>query len=187
MIKLLFSIVMSLSITCFAETTANSTSNIQPQKKELLLVKRWLASKKTGNQAFIIDSDSQETTGVLHWDLTNENSNYWRFEYSEVSWEIKDSKLIKLEGKEKKTYSCIGFSAFLKHPIAMWSELLEIQNEVERDNTGYLLAHYNKKPMIWKYQVEPFMLLGIAIEDSSNRYYQIDFQINESNNLTQIY
>ena len=147
------------------------------------MIADWKKNKSISSQVFTLDSENEEVTGILHWNL---NKNYWKFEYPNSTWEIKDSKLIKTSNNEIKTYSCVGLASFLKHPIDEWEDILEKQYEVRNNNIGLLFVLFNKKPMIWKYKIEPFALLSVALEDTANRYYQINFEINEDNESTEL-
>jgi len=162
----------------FLATTWLVHASVSPAKteakKEIMLIKHWQAGSKKGSQPFVIESEHEQTSGVLSWDLT---TNTWQFEYPHVKYEIKDNKLIKKDGDQLTTYPCIGFSAFLQHPIETWQTILEKKHEVCNENVCFLFVTYNKKPMIWKYRTNPFALLSIALEDSSGRYYQMDFEV----------
>lgn len=162
-----------------ADTASISSSAQKFAGKELMLVKNWRTQKKKGSQAFVIESEHEQTTGILSWDL---DENAWQFEYPHVTWTIKDNKLFKKEGESATSYPCVGFSAFLQNKIEKWEEILDKKYEVCNDNVCFLFVHYNKQPMIWKYRINPFGLLSIALEDSANRYYQIDFEVEEVKN-----
>ncbi len=163
---------------CINADPKQETSKELPQKKELLLVKYWREQKNKGFQPFVIESEHEQTTGIFSWDL---DENTWKFEYPNSTWEIKDKKLTKKENDQVKTYPCVGFSSFLQHKIETWPDILKKKCEVCNENTCFLLVTYEKRPMIWKYRINPFAILSIAIEDSSGRYYEIDFEVDEVN------
>lgn len=143
-------------------------------KKEIMMLQHWQKDSKKGEQPFIIESEHEQTSGILSWDL---EANIWEFQYTHTKWIIKDHKLTKIEKEKSTTYPCVGFSSLLQHKMDEWQNLLEKKHEVCNDNVCFLFASYNKKPMIWKYSINPFSLLSVALEDSSNRYYQLDFEV----------
>lgn len=152
-------------------------SRKEPQKRqEIIMIEHWKKDKKKGSQPFIIETEHETATGILSWDFEN---NIWQFIYENITWEIKDNKLTKTTKDETKTYPCVGFSAFLQNPIEKWPDILEKKHEVCNQDICFLFANYNTRPMIWKYKINPFELLSVAMEDGQERYYQIDFEVTQ--------
>lgn len=159
-------------------STATSTENsvITPKIK---MIEFWTAQKKTGSQKFIIESESEEVSGIFSWDL---DKNYWKFEYNNgLVWEVYDNKVVKTENGEKKTYACMGLSALLKHPVGTWNEVLEFESEETQMYSCILVVKFQKKTMIWKYTKHPFNLLAVGIHDMHDRYYLMNFEVEDLN------
>lgn len=184
--RIILALFAILFASCFSEQASQNAQSdkkalfcenkakAQPKPKEMKMIQYWQKEKRKGGQAFIIETEHEAASGLLSWDL---NNNTWKFDYEHISWEIKDNRLFKYEKGEVSSYPCVGFSEFLQHSVEKWNEILEIKHEVCNQNTCYLFVNYQKRPMIWKYHINPFSLSSVAIEDSSGRYYQIDFEV----------
>jgi len=174
--KYIFATVFFCQFSWSENTTPPNSANKATfnSNHKIKMTKIWLAQKRIGSQKFVIETDSEEATGTLSWDL---DKNYWKFEYKNgLIWEIYDEKLAKTENGEKKFYSCLGFAAFLKHPVEKWDEILDFESEETELPNHVLLVKFQQKTMIWKYKENPFELLAVGIQDSHDRYYLINFE-----------
>jgi hypothetical protein len=134
-----------------------------------ILVDSWLKAPK-GRQSFRLKKGG---SAIFEWDFDNA---CWSFNYGDEVWHIKQGKLIKVKNGKEKKYSPAGLISLLLHPVSSWPSVLEIKEESCYNSTCVFFAYHKKNPILIRYVAYPFKLLGIESQDSSNNYYQLEFE-----------